>query len=300
MIIFSGIEWDYNNLEGIGYDSETLLEPYVSWLLQITGALNYEKETVNISLTDGENYSSIYQTKDNIIKLKDYSKRLITRSVSDGLSLTDDYKRKVKRHDSENITLTDTSIRKPMRKSKEGAVYILDEAVSRYTRTGEQEVVIDQVELSGSACLFDFEAKDNVWSESDFNSWCDDNCPVNYNELRPFIPGEYEYTNAYVGFRLSIAPTSGRYGVAHSTVYADVEDTVEKGTTEALGGALTEVSFSKRFYTSPHIMTSLNYSQEQCYIEVSQVSRDGFKFGIKSIVSGNYLPGEINWLADGY
>jgi len=300
MITFSGIEWDYNNLSGIGYDSETLLEPYATWFYQITGALNFESETINLGLTDDDKYASIYHSKDNIIKINDYSKRKFKRIVGDSLAISDVYNRKVGHHNVENINFYDFRVSHLNNNVSEDIVYLLDEARSRYIKTGEAEVVIDQVELSGSACLFDFEAKDGVWSESDFNDWTENDSPVNYNELRPFIPGEYEYTDAYIGFRLTIPPTSGRYGVAHSTVYIDVEDTVEKGTTEALGGALTEVSFSKRFYTSPHIMTSLNYSQEQCYIEVSQVSRDGFKFGLKSTVSGQYLAGEINWLADGY
>ena len=319
MIIFSGIEWDYNNLQGIGYDSETLLEPYATWFFQITDALNYEQETINLGLTDDDKYSSMYKSKDNIIKLKDYSKRIVTRIAGEEFGLSDDYARKVGHYNVENINLSDKRIAELYGFASEPIMYFLDEASYTYQKTGENPVTIDQIELSGSACLFDFEAKDGVWSKKDFEGWCDDDCPVNYNQLRPFIPGEYEYTDAYVGFRLTIPPTSGRFGVAYSTVYIDVEDTVEKGTVEhsynsqtgqweIKGGTIVNgvatVEFSKRFYTWPHIMTSLNFAQENCFIEVTEISQEHFKFKIKSIASGSYVTDtvawSINWLSDGY
>lgn len=300
MITFDGIEWDYENLNGIAYDSETLLEPHGRWFYLITSALNYEKEDVNLHLDDGWKSESIFNQKDNIITLKDRSRRQIKSFCGDNFSLSDDYARKISLKGEDNLSLSDIKTNKIKRISKDDITYLLDE--SRYIQTDSsgKPVVVEQIELSGSACLFDFELSKNVWDDDDFSTWCENNCPINYNELRPFIPGEYEYRDAYVGFRLSIPPTSGRFGVANSSVYIDVEDTVEKGTTTALGGGLTEVRFSKRFYTSPHIMTSLNYAVENCYIEVRDVSTEGFSFGLKSISTGQYLNGEINWLADGY
>lgn len=319
MIIFSGIEWDYNNLEGIGYDSETLSKPYTTWFFQITDALNYEQESINLGLSDEDAYSSLYKSKDNVIKLKDYSTRIVTKIIGDQFAISDGYARKVGHHNLENITLSDKRISELHGFVSEPTMYFLDEARCIYQKTGETPVTIDQVELSGSACLFDFEAKDGVWSKKDFDGWCDDSCPVNYNQLRPFIPGEYEYTDAYVGFRLTIPPTSGRFGVAHSTVYVDVEDTVGKGTVEhsynsqtsqweikggTIANGVATVELSKRFYTYPHIMTSLNFAQENCFIEVIEISREYFKFKIKSIASGSYVTDtvawSINWLADGY
>lgn len=319
MLVFDGIEWDYNNLQGIGYDSETLLEPYGRWFYQITDALNYESETINLGLSDDDRYASIYKSKDNIIKLKDYSKRSVSRKVGEQVEISDIYSRKVEHHNFENISLADKRLAELYSFVSEDVIYFLDEARSIYQRTGENPVTVDQVELSGSACLFDFEAKNGIWNNDDFTTWCNNDCPVNFNELRPFIPGEYEYSDAYVGFRLTIPPTSGRFGVAHSTVYVDVEDTVGKGTVEhsynsqtgqwdisggTLDNGVVTVEFSKRFYTWPHIMTSLNFAQENCFIEVVEVSQEYFKFKIKSIASGSYVTDtvgwSINWLSDGY
>lgn len=300
-ITFSGVEWDYNNLSGIAYDSETLLEPYATWFYLITGAFNYEKEIVNLGLTDGSESSSIHLQRENVVKFKDYSHRVVNRKNEDNLTLGDDYERSVKRKDIEPINLTETYNRDFYRSTKEDTLYTLDECrYIEYDASQQTTITVEQTELSGALTVFDFELSTTPLNDNNFTSWCEDNCPVNYDEMRPFIPGEYEYTDAYVGFRLTVPPTSGRFGVVHSTVYVDVEDTVEKGTAEAVGGGLTTVTFSKRFYTSPQIMTSLIYTTENCYIEVSEVTKEYFKFGLKSISNGQYLAGEINWLADGY
>lgn len=299
-IRYTGVEWNYDNLSGIGYNSTTLSEPYETWLYQITGATNSEKETINLGLSDGSDYNSIYNQKEGILKVTDTNRKVANRLDEDSFAISDSYNRKFIQKHIDSITLTDANYVKRLNKFKDDVLYFIDEARYISTDSGGQSVVVDQSELSGAVALFDFELKDGVWSEADFVNWCADNCPVNYDELRPFIPGEYEYKNAYVGFKLTIPPTTGRFGVANSTVYVDVEDTVEKGTAEATSGNLTTVTFSKRFYTSPHIMTSLVYATENCYVEVTEVSKEGFKFGLKSISSGQYLAGEISWLADGY
>ena len=296
-ITYSGIEWDYDNLSGIGYSSDTLLEPYGRWFYLITNAVNEEKELLGVG--DGTKSNSAKTSKENIIRINEYLKRQIIYSLTDSFSVTDNSKRKIKKISGENISLSDESKRSFNKKTKEDIIYLLDE--SRYIKDDAGVIsTVDQIELSGSVRLFDFEINNSTWNEDDFDSWCENNCPVNYNELRPFIPGEYEYTDAYAGFVLKIPDFNGVYGVANSTVYIDVEDTVEKGTAETVGGSLTRVEFTKRFYTSPQIMTSLLYTTENCYIEVPTVTKEYFEFGLKSIVTGNYVAGEINWLADGY
>lgn len=296
-ITYNGIEWTYDNLNGIGYDSSTLSEPYATWFYLITEALN--EETESFSFGDDSDYIPVKCAKELIIKLEEYGKRKVSRLSGESFTITDSYAKNAVRINEEPISLSDESKRQFFKSTKDDIIYTLDEC--RYIKDdGGVISVVDQKELSGSAELFDFELNDSIWNETSFDEWCEKDCPVNYNDVRPFYPGEYEYTNAYVGFRLKIPDFTGQYGVANSTVYVDVEDTVEKGVAEALGGGLTRVEFSKRFYTSPQIMSSLNYATEGCYIEIPVVTKDYFEFGIKSINTGNYLAGEINWLADGY
>ena len=299
-ITYNGIEWTYDNLSGIGYDSAKMLEPYGRWFYLITEALNQESESVAF-IGDDDSYKSAKSSKESIIKLKEYDNRKNIYHLSDNFSVVDRSNKIAIKTLSENITLSERSLRNVIRSTKDDVSYLLDECrYIQYDESTQIEYIVDQNELSGSIPLFDFELNDSTWNESDFNKWTENNCPVNYNEVRPFIPGEYEYTKAYAGFRLDIPTFSGDFGVANSTVYIDVEDTVEKGTTEASVGELTRVEFSKTFYTSPHIITSLNYAYENAFVEVPVVTKNYFEFGIKSTSTGEYVAGEINWLADGY
>ena len=299
-ITFDGIEWDYNNLSGIGYNSDKMLEPYATWFYLITQATNYEKDIIDLTIYDDNFEKTINKRKDSILKINDYSKRFINRTHTDSLTLTDIPCINATKKTVESINVNDESKRSFIRKNKDDMIYSLDEC--RYITEDSQGVVIivDQDEVSGGTSLFDFELKDSTWSQVDFDNWCESDCPVNYNDVRPFFPGEYEYTDAYVGFKLKAPLGEGKFGVVNSTVYIDVEDTVEKGTTDAVSGDLTRVNFSKTFYTTPRIITSLNFSQENCFIEVRNITRDYFEFGLKSIDDGSYVAGQINWLVDGY
>ena len=306
-IVYGGIEWDYNNLDGIGYDSETLLEPYGKWFYLITNAVNYEKEIIDFGVSDSIEYDLIHRQKDNIITLSDNSLRLIKRYVEDSFGFSDGNNRGSIKKETETIDFTENLLRKFNKSTKEDIAYLLDECrYIQYDETTGTSNTVEQKELSGAISIFDVELKDGKWTDADFEDWCENNCPVNYNPLRPFIPGEYEYKNAYAGFILSMPPTNGRFGVANSTVYIDVEDTVEKGNAEittaeiSIGNTTKKVYFTKRFYTSPHIMTSLLYATENSYVEVKEVSPEYFEFGFKSTSSGDYVAGEISWLADGY
>lgn len=306
-IAYSGIEWDYDNLDGIGYDSETLSEPYATWFYLITNAVNYEKETIDFDVSDSIEYDLIHHQKDSIINFNDSSLRLVKRFNEDSFGISEDFERGAINKETESVSFTENSIRTFVKSIKEDIAYLLDECrYIQYDSTTGTTNTVEQKELSGAISLFDVELKDGKWTDKDFVEWCESNCPVNYNELRPFIPGEYEYKNAYAGFRLSMPPTNGRFGVANSTVYIDVEDTVEKGSAEItnaeilLGNTTKKVYFSKRFYTSPQIMTSLLYATESSFIEIKSVSPEYFEFGFKSTISGDYVAGELTWLADGY
>lgn len=307
-------EWTYDNLGTEGYNSSSMLEPYDTWLLN--EAVSTESE--NFGVSEGEqgrsadrnpeenfvfadSYDRIVaqQHSELIIKFNEISSRHLDRTNNEQMpGFTDESTlRKVDRIDIINILFSEDDTRSFVRTTVDDKFFLWDDAVFTATNVETGEVAEgEQIEKGGSINLFDFE----ISPETDFDTWVSNNCPVNYGEVRPFIPGEYEYTDAYVGFTLAIPPTDGRFGVAGSTVWIDVEDTVEKGTAETKGGKLERVNFSKRFYTPPHIMTSLNYAAENCYIEVKNVTRDYFEFGLKSIASGEYLNGEINWLADGY
>jgi len=300
-ITYYGIEWDYNNLADITYNSATLNEPYVTWLYQITAVTEKETET-SFSLTYSSKESSVNKdASERLLKFSDYRNSIASKIYNESLSISDSYNQVAISKEKETLQLTDDlPARRINTLIKESKIYLLDEG--RFIATDDQgeQTIGEQTEVGGGIVLFDFEINSTPLSESNFENWIEENSPINYNELRPFIPGEYEYKDAYVGFKLSIPPTEGRFGVYGSTVYIDVEDTVEKGFAEATSNGLTRVTFSKRFYTSPHIMSSLVYATENCYVEIPTVTKEYFEFGLKSISTGLYLNGEISWLADGY
>lgn len=168
-------------------------------------------------------------------------------------------------------------------------------------RATEDFVVSDGDEKNYGVTLFDFELDREVLGEEDWVRYTSNRAPLNYSEVRPLIPGEYEYQDAVVGVQMSIPPVEGRFGIIGSTLHIDVPDAVEKGTVEVEDTGLSTVTFAKRFYTIPKILTSLIESEQQAAIEVTEISKTNFKIGLKSLTNpGNYVSGTIDWLAEGY
>ena len=175
MIIYSGIEWDYNNLEGIGYDSDTLLEPYATYFIEITDALNIERETLNIISEDGRS-QSIYANKENLIKLKENYSKNVGYNEIENFTISDDYIQKLKKTNHETISIVEGETRKITKRVKESKFFMLDEGSYKYKATGDTDwTEVELMELSGSTALYDFELNNGVWNEDDFEKWCGDN-----------------------------------------------------------------------------------------------------------------------------
>ena len=279
MLIWSGVEWTYDNLNGIGYDSERMLYPYETWYYERQAIM---KESESFAFDDWESKVVEKKVKDLGIKVRDFYEKSVDKIVSESfITISDSYSRIVDKLCNEEIIVSEVPLRYIDKRVVESKFFLFDND-----------------EKQGDTVLFDFEAGD--YGDFDFDDWVANNCPVNYEEVRPFIPGEYEYQDAYVGFRLTIPPLNGRFSVVDSTVYVDVEDTVEKGKSEVKAGELSEIKFSKRFYTAPQIMASILYAEEAAIADVREISKESFKVGLKSLASGEYVNGEINWLADGY
>lgn len=353
-IIWSGIEYTYENLEGIGYSSERMLYPYETWLY-LRNADCYEGDIFdindnsirlfdnsvkedfvvtedyttqigkygdeNIRLSDNYYRNVDYNKKDTFditdvyyrivdkiskeaTRITDKSKRDFNNLVFDAFGLTDKSKRNFDILKKESTTLTDKSkrdfdIHTFMNKFWIDNPRYYDAYIDDESETHE---INDISNIVSDATIFDLEVLDNAATLDEFNDYVDKNAPLGYNEMRPFYPGEYEYKDAYVGFTLSIPPTNGRFGVIGSKVYADVEDVVEKGTVTTISGQMAQITFTKRFYTIPHIQVSVIYAEGNVLANpvVTEISRSGFKVGIKNLSTTNLLAGEVSWLADGY
>lgn len=166
----------------------------------------------------------------------------------------------------------------------------------------EDFVVSDGDEKTYGVTLFDLELDRSALDEDDWRRYANNKSPLNYSELRPLIPGEYEYQNAIVGVQMSIPPTEGRFGIDGSILHIDVPDVVEKGTVNVTSSGPSTVLLAKRFYNIPKILSSLVSANDgTAAIEITEISREGFKIGLKSLTNpGIYVNGTIDWLAEGY
>ena len=161
--------------------------------------------------------------------------------------------------------------------------------------------VFDEDERKPNSVIYDIEFDNMPLNEADFSDYYIKTTPLNYSTLQPLIPGEYEYQNAIVGVQMRIPPTQGRFGIIGSKLHVDVEDTVEKGNVVLTSAGPTTVRLNKKFYTIPHVLTSLVDSEGVGVIEVSEVGKDYFTIGLKSLTNpSEYVNGRVDWLVDGY
>lgn len=186
--------------------------------------------------------------------------------------------------DEEAINITETDTRKIVVTSNETLPYISD---------GDEE--------GTSFVLFDFEADNEPQDISELDEYMSNSTPLNYSPLRPLLPGEYRYKDAIVGVQLSISPNEGRYGLVGSTLHVDVQDTVEKGTVHVTSSGPETVLLQKTFYKEAKVLGSLVESSTPAAIEITEISLEGFKIGLKSLANpSSYVDGTIDWLVDGY
>lgn len=217
------------------------------------------------------------------IKVKETNLPKIKYSVFDRLQINDNPLFRIKNTNKTNIKVTDSVNIKPKNTSREGFS------------------VFDEDERKGNTVIYDIEIDNVASNEETFLEYHNHTTPLNYSNLRPLIPGEYEYQNAIVGVQLKIPPVQGRFGLIGSKLVIDVEDTVEKGRTKLTAGSPTTVRLSKKFYNTPRVLTSLVESDGYGIIEVSYVDKEKFIVGLKSLTNNTeYVSGTIDWLVDGY
>lgn len=235
------------------------------------------------------------------LELTEDSVRKPTRRIDETIILRDSTSRSVNRRQAEVIEIVDIPTRKPNRLHEE-TIELSDDFTRKPNRRMEERLFIfDQDERQPNTVMYDVEFSETPLTDEDFEQYFKHSSPINYTEVRPLIPGEYEYKDAIVGVQIKVGETQGRYGIEGCKLVIDVEDVVVKGRVKLNGGTPERVKFDKKFYTIPHVLTSFVESSKVGVIEVSEVDREGFTVGIKPIDgTGGYLEGTIDYLADGY
>lgn len=157
--------------------------------------------------------------------------------------------------------------------------------------------------MNDEIVLYDLELSKET--KDDFLEFTSNVTPLNYNPIRPLYAGDYEYKNAIVGFQVVLNPNSGRYGVNGCKLHIDVQDVVAKGRTRVDSSGSQIIRFDslnppKTFLTIPQVLYGKVEAEEDYDVEITEITRQGFKIGLKSKATGSYINGTIDWLADGY
>ncbi len=155
-----------------------------------------------------------------------------------------------------------------------------------------QDTVIDGV-------LSDIAIKNIKVSDHTYEALASTSAPAGFSDWEKFIDGDYQYKEAI--FRVLIA--SQDYEVADATLTAhkitcDVVDIIDKDTT-AIGAAITQIDFTKTFYTEPTVVINSYSTADFAIAEVVSVTKTYFTARLKKIDNSN-VAGSINWQAQGY
>lgn len=129
--------------------------------------------------------------------------------------------------------------------------------------------------------------------------------PLDYEEFRPLIPGEYTYEKALIGIRMRRNTSNVVVGFEGAVLNVDVEDVVDKGTVEVTStdpNNPTVVRYGKWYYRKPEeLMFSVSNYSEPCVVEVLTSTDKQFTIMLRSTINNTrYVTGTVHWLANGY
>lgn len=341
-IVNTGTEWTYDNLEGIEYESFRMSRPYNSWYYDLFTTYIESGEIFNVSDESNRKYTKL--VLDDVVITDDYNNKptktieetlrveqgedskLIKYTTVQKLKIKEDFERyllntkhdSLKFYENKNVKLKKSILDKSLVlsetysqgvKVKTKEFVNLKEDHNRILTKKEIEFpiyVVDSDERQGNSVLYDFELfnSEGPRNQTDFSIYAKNYTPIGYSEVQPLIPGEYEYKDAYVGVKVSIPPTNGRFGIIDGVLNVDVEDTVVRGSVEINvneeNGGIISYIFDKKYYTVPQIQYRIVYADEDCQVELKEITKEGFKMGLKKIGTNEYTNGMVDFLAIGY
>ena len=278
-VVYSSNPYRREDLENFTIDSYEMQFPRALW---------GEDKRVRVTTYDNVDFEDDYDNeirkiKKEAIKFREKINVQVQKKYGDKFEIKDVYFRNVTVVRFGEVKFNDQGVRKPKR------------------FVGENFSLFDEDERQPNSVIYDIEFDNTPLNEANFSEYYTKTTPLNYSTLQPLIPGEYEYQNAIVGVQMRIPPTQGRFGIIGSKLHVDVEDTVEKGNVVLTSAGPTTVRLNKKFYTVPHVLTSLVDSEGVGVIEVSEVGKDYFTIGLKSLTNpSEYVNGSVDWLVDGY
>lgn len=180
------------------------------------------------------------------------------------------------------------------------------ETESRLDRfTKEYLSLIDAAFNNEKVVMNDVEFLDEGLSLDEIREMAKKGTPIEYEDARPLVAGEYTYQKAIVGIRMRTYNLDTKLGFYKAKLSIDVEDIVDRGTVEVTStdpANPTKVSYHKLYYNVPEeIMFNITEFTEPCTVEVLTKTEKEFTFMLKSTVNKDtYVTGKVSWLATGY
>lgn len=180
------------------------------------------------------------------------------------------------------------------------------ETESRLDRfTKEYLSLIDAAFNNEKVAMNDVEFLDGGLSLDEIREMAKKGTPIEYEDARPLVAGEYTYQKAIVGIRMRTYNLDTKLGFYKAKLSIDVEDIVDRGTVEVTStdpANPTKVSYHKLYYNVPEeIMFNITEFTEPCTVEVLTKTEKEFTFMLKSTVNKDtYVTGKVSWLATGY
>lgn len=175
--------------------------------------------------------------------------------------------------------------------------------LDRFTR--EYISLLDAIFSNEKVVLNDVEFKDGGLTLEQMREIATKGTPIEYEDARPLVAGEYTYQKAIVGIRMRTYNLDIKLGFYKAKLSIDVEDIVDRGTVEVTSTDPqnpTKVTYHKLYYNAPEeIMFNIIEFTEPCTVEVLTKTEKEFTFMLKSTVNKDtYVTGKVSWLATGY
>lgn len=281
-------EYNYDNMAGVGYDTDTAQLPYEQFgyvcetvsneVDTITGS-DSESLTLNVPVVD---YIVPVDTTNVKLRLIDFDGVFVADSETSGVTVSS----------NDGISGSDSSG--------------VEVNVLRHQYFG----LFDEDESEPNTLLSDIELDNKFDSDEEFHLYCNRKSPVGYVALRPLYPGDYEYQEAIVGVQVMLNdPAAGSYGVVGCTLNVDVEDVVDKGT-QVLPAAEIIVPFTKKFYAIPKVFCQVLTAAGGARPVITEITNQPdeelgstygyFKVSLESFTTSEKVAGTIDWLAQGF
>jgi predicted phage tail protein len=122
--------------------------------------------------------------------------------------------------------------------------------------------------------------------------------PPGWSDSVPFIPGDYQYRRA-IFRQVMTSAGSDRPLIKNLKLVVDVPDVIDRGVVTIDATGVAEVSFSRRFVSTPEIFPVFKSAPDGAQWSITSVTNTSFVIQVKDAL-GNLVPAIVAWVAHGF